>query len=905
MIALFMRHLARLPINYPKTVILVSILLTFGAGVFLPRLHVSTDRNLLSGTENEAFKRREEVDAMFGTALSVVVIVSAPTSDEVRDLADDVATRLASHEEYVREVFHRADIEFFERHGLMFASPETVGTIAKVVTDNEEDIEQIGDLESLPQIITLGVARMEEEEVPENTNAEEVDRGFEMAEKILDDLADWFEEGGDEKFGLIDRLWEGSPSLQGGAGTHGYLMDNDGESPRLAVLFVQPAEATQSMDFVEPLTDTIRAEVAAAVAEVDGAEGIVTGMPALQTDELRLVTRDCLVAGVFAGIGVIIVFIFAFRSVRVSVFLLFPLGVGLIWAAGFTGMLYGHLTMITSYFAAVLFGLGVPFTIHIVARFHEALRAGMDKRTAVETSLTRAGPGVVVGGVTTSVAFLAMAFSDFKGFAEMGIISGIGVLLILAANLTTLPAALLLWHPGESAVTIKKPSNAIWVYFARSRIVIPIISGLLLLAGAALAYFNEFDYAVENMLPEDSEAVKGMRLLDERTNLSTTYSVAVASTREEAEEKRRKLEALPSVSEAEAITLYVPGQQDEKTRILSEIPDDKKRVVNQASGKITSRLDHLGVSTARELGDSIQELADMLQDLAFDAKKTSRREAPLLNSLSKKASRVAKVIGDSGNDRKARELERQVFEALNRGLKVLAAGLEDKGFDVGDLPAAMRGRYVSVDGAHFAVIAYPNGDLNDKDFFYGHVDELESVDPEITGHPVTNKVFTIMVHEGFAQAIVLATVAVLLLVLLDLRSFRGLVLALVPVLVAMAWTQLVMYLVGLKYNYANLMALPILIGTGVDYGAHLAHRAKQEGCVAEAARTTGKAIALSGLTTLIGFGSLILGNHWGVRSLGLLLVIGISFSLVAALVVLPGMLRAREEREQTGDREGA
>jgi predicted RND superfamily exporter protein len=141
--------------------------------------------------------------------------------------------------------------------------------------------------------------------------------------------------------------------------------------------------------------------------------------------------------------------------------------------------------------------------------------------------------------------------------------------------------------------------------------------------------------------------------------------------------------------------------------------------------------------------------------------------------------------------------------------------------------------------------------------------------------------------------VVLAAIAVLAMILLDLRNPRSLALALAPVVIGVGWTALIMYLTGIKLNYGNLMGLPILIGTGVDYGVHLAHRARQEGSVLAAARTTGKAIALSGLTTLIGFGSLILGNHWGVRSLGIVLVLGITASLMAALVVLPGMVKRK------------
>ena len=191
---------------------------------------------------------------------------------------------------------------------------------------------------------------------------------------------------------------------------------------------------------------------------------------------------------------------------------------------------------------------------------------------------------------------------------------------------------------------------------------------------------------------------------------------------------------------------------------------------------------------------------------------------------------------------------------------------------------------------------HPGGDTGDGTFLERHVAQLTSVAPDVSGHQVGNYHFAEMIMKGFKKAVLLAAFAVVLLVLLDIRTPKGLALALGPVAFAAGWTALFMALTGFKLNYANLMALPILIGTGVDYGVHLAHRAKQEGSVVKAAQTTGKAIALSGLTTLIGFGSLVPSTHWGMRSLGLLLVFGIFSALVVALIILPGFFRRFEQR---------
>jgi hypothetical protein len=202
----------------------------------------------------------------------------------------------------------------------------------------------------------------------------------------------------------------------------------------------------------------------------------------------------------------------------------------------------------------------------------------------------------------------------------------------------------------------------------------------------------------------------------------------------------------------------------------------------------------------------------------------------------------------------------------------------------------VRGRYLSADGSSYAVIAYPKGDIGQRDFFERFVADVLSVDPDATGHPVTHLDFTHKIHRGFAQATAFAAIAVLLLVLLDLRRLRELGIAVAPVVVGGGWTALFIWATGIEFNYASIMALPILIGCGVDFGINLAHRARQEESARRAVRTTGKAIGISAATALLGFGTLMLSDHWGAKSLGIILVFGIAACLVAALVVMPALV---------------
>jgi hypothetical protein len=519
----------------------------------------------------------------------------------------------------------------------------------------------------------------------------------------------------------------------------------------------------------------------------------------------------------------------------------------------------------------------------------------MDKQQALIVALTMAGPGVVAGGGTTALAFLAIAFSEFKGFAEMGVISGLGVTLILIANLTLLPASLILWHPGKSVVRKQKEHGAFWVQIARSRIVVPSLAVLALVAGVLFIPRLNFDYAVENLLPASADSVIGMKTIESRTDFSMNYSVALTRNLDESETLRQRFLALSTVGRAESLSMFVPSQQKERIAILSQADEPLRTAIDNAADSVSSNLKRQSKLTAKSLAVALEEFVDNLEDMAFDAKRAGRSEAEPLSKLVQRARIAQQAVEKSGNDKRARELERLIFDGLLRALEIVQSGVNDKGFAANDLPQAVRGRYQSKDGKYYAVIVFPNGDIGQRDFFEKHVTELLSVSKETTGHPVTNLVFTKMVHKGFRDAIILSAIAVFLLILMDLRDPKGLALAFIPVLMGLGWTALVMYLTDFKFNYANLMALPILIGTGVDYGVHLAHRAKQEGNVYAAARTTGRAIALCGLTTLVGFGSLILGNHWGVRSLGIILVIGIFACLVAALIVIPGAVRAKRD----------
>lgn len=898
MIARLIAAMARWPLRRPGTVVMLSTIAVAAATVFVPRLHVSTDRNLLAGKDNRSFVHRERVNRLFGTSLAAVVVLEGPDAAPLEKRAGELATRLEARKEWVDRVFYKVDMSFFEKHGLLYLPEGEIRKILDALDRERDTLTLFRDAGSL-----TGLLDEVGEALAASPPGEDTSQGREEEVKTLgalfDDMARWFYDEKETRLTFLDPDRDyrppGIPSPLKGE----YLAERDGRSPFVRILFVQPRSNSQSMEAVEPLTMLLRTEAAAAVRDLPGARAYVTGMPAIVTDEMNAVSRDCVVAGFIAGVGVLFIFIIAFHSIRVSLFAVIPLGVGLILSAGLAGALFGHLTLITSYFAAVLFGLGVDFSIHLLARFHEALRAGESKSDAVRIALTRAGPAVVVGAGTTMFAFLAVGFSDFKGFAEMGIISGGGVFLILLANLFLLPAALLLWHPGMSVVRKIRPPlitrHGIWALLYKPKWSWIVLTSAGCVAGSIAAFGVGFDYAVENLLPGHADSVEGMKILNERTDFSMNYSIALADSVQGAKELRRKFETLETVARAEDISMFIPDGQETRLALLKENAD-LVSLVAKTETALAKKLSTPSLVTARDIAMRLGAVSETLGRTARDPGMRSHPEAKAFRALYRDIDKARRAVMVSGDDTRAAALERTIFSTVHHRLHRLSALLHEKGIAPDDLSRNIRDRYVSKDGRHFAVFVFPSGDIGEKDFFERHVAELLSVSPQTTGHPVTHLEFTHMVHRGFRDAFILSALAVLLLILVDLRDWRSLTLALIPVLVGISSTLLVMWLIDLRFNYANLMALPILIGTGVDYGAHMAHRAKQEGSIDEAARTTGRAIALTGLTTLVGFGALLFGQHWGVRSLGLILVLGIGFSLLAALVVIPAAVRKRNPK---------
>jgi len=895
--------LGRIVSRHPGAILIISALMCVLSLLVIPQLYITTNRDALIDPDDVEYGKYKELKKEFGSTFVATVILLGKDEEDLKKAAERIADRLSMENDLVRDVFHRVDIDSFEKSILLYLDADQIerfGQILSRVPSDPEEIVKNSGIENLPLVIAGAI---EDGKMPDNLTPEQAARGIDAITMVMEESARSLKSATYNWLDAASKMISSrmSPAVKG-VTPDGYLMDKDGREPRLLLLFVRPRHDSQDAAYVVPLTRLVRTVAGEETTKFDSMKSVVTGMPAVCNDELKILERDVWLASVVAGAAVLFLFALIYRSLRSTLFAALPLVVGLLWSAGVAAVYAGRLTMVSAYFAAILFGLGMAFAIHMLARFQEELSAGLSSAEASAKAVAGAGPGIFTGAVTTAAAFFTLLSTNMIAFRELGIIAGVGVLLTAAASLITLPAALCVWHKKPvKAEPIRMPSFTPANLLKWKK---PVTVGgvVLALASLPLAGSIHFDYGVETLLPSGVESVRGIEILKNRTDLATNYSVVLADSLSEAEKLRKKLEGVPTVARVESLSAYIPSDQTEKIHIIKKLKE-KYRARLEALWTGIQRASRLDKEVSIEtLTGNLNTLADAAEDAQFASTQGNRPEAGSLGRLAKATRNLVTDINTSDKAALLKSLgqtENDIYEHLTRVLAQLRPGAVIQPITKDTLPADVRDRFITKDGRKFGVLVYPDGDINDREYLDRHVRAIRSAAPRITGFPTSHYGFSEGVRKSFVRSVLLAACFVIFFLALDFRRPALTLWALLPLGLGTAWMHGIIAVTGQKYNFANLVALPIIFGCGVDFGVHWVHRFSQEKDVEKVRATTGRAVVLAALTTLAGFGALLLGGHRGVNMLGLFMVIGIVSCLVASVLVLPCAVAWLSERRQT------
>jgi hypothetical protein len=671
-----------------------------------------------------------------------------------------------------------------------------------------------------------------------------------------------------------------------GLDDHGYLVSRDGATHLIAMF--PEIEGTRVQDY-RPVVEAVRAVQTRAAAEHPDVELWLSGLPVLVVDEDRVLARGALWSSIASAIGILVVLLLAFRSLRSTIYALLPLTIGMGVALGLTDLLVGHLNPITAGMFAILLGVGIDFSVHVLARFQELLAQGTDRATAVREALVRAGPGIMGGGVTSVLAFLSVVPATFTAFSEFGMITAVGLVVVFVCTMYLLP--ILLDRVGGGQATPIAPGIERLVGLTRrARVPILVVASLLTAAGAFGATRVWFNARYFDFLPEKLESVRALEVLEKDGALSPLFAYASASDLQEARGLTADLRALESVGSVQSPTDMLPDLDAAGMARLRAGLSGMGREVD------LRRLAARG-SSGPQLGAAVRGVVDALDEVAFALRQAGRSTEALDEARAAFVALGEAVAALPGDGARVAELERELATVLGPALRTASAVAARGRCDAEDLPPLFAARHAARDGSgRIAVFVFPARPIWVEGEAERFAAEVISVAPDAAGHAISMHVHNEMIIADFVRAAVAAVVLVVIVLLLDFRRASDALLALAPVVLGAAWMLGLMAAFDIPFSVANIMVLPFLIGLGVDAGVHMVHRLRQHEAAGGVAPVealmsgTGAAVLVASVTTIVGFAGLIVADYGAIRVFGLTMVLGIGASLVAALLVLPALL---------------
>ena len=461
------------------------------------------------------------------------------------------------------------------------------------------------------------------------------------------------------------------------------------------------------------------------------------------------------------------------------------------------------------------------------------------------------------------MAFFSAALTHFKGVAELGIMAGGGVVLCMLAALFVLPALLHVTQrrtAGRAAAT-SLPIARLCEPFCRHAVVVLVIAGVVTGVLSSGLSRLRYDHNLLNLQPLHLESVEMERKLAENANRSVWYGLSIADTPAQLAQRKARFESLEVVAHTEEIASLLPAPDEEKEQLIA---------------RVRSRLDRLPDRPPLIPVTPPAELLTVLQHLPVEAV-----AGPFAQQLAR--------LPDQEYYRRLSRFQQRMAEELLGLLQRIRELAEPNPPQRGDVPPELLERYVGRSGKHLLKV-YGQGSIWDMEALERFVKGVESVDPRITGHPVQTYYASREMQSSYVHAAIYSLLSIAIILILDFRSVRYTLLAMVPLFLGVVQLFGLLGLLDIPLNAANLIVLPLVLGIGIDNGVHIVHEFLEQKGVYRLSNSTACAILLCAVTTMIGFGSMVFSRHQGLRSLGQVLTLGVFCCLVSSLVVLPPLL---------------
>lgn len=838
--------------TYAPFVVLSGVTLAVLLGVYtVHRLGMNADAFALIDP-NLPWRQREIAysQAFPRDAEQLVIVIDASDAAAADDAADRLAARLAADDRHFKTMTRADGGEFFRRNGLLFLSEEELAAVADRVAEAQP---LIGSLAADPSLRGLFAAL--------NLALEGVARGdidvasLELPLGAVADAVQSVRDGHPQRLNWRSIIMGHAPTA----------------SDLRRLIIVQPVLDYSALAPGAEASSAVRD--AARALDLTPEHGIrvrLTGAIAMSDEEFASVAEGAAVATALS-IGLVVLLLYlALRSVRLIAAVLVTLAVGLVTTAAFAAAAVGSLNLISVAFGVMFVGLAVDFGIQFCVRYRdERYRTGDFPLALCKTASGLAGP-LVLAAVATALGFWSFIPTAYVGVSELGLIAGTGMIIAVFLNLTLLPALLaLLRPPGERSPAGYPWAAGVDAFLLRWRRPVSIAALAVGALSLALLPGLRFDANPLNLRDPKTESVSTVLDLMSDPLIAAQTANVVTPSPADAAALAPRLAALPEVRQVVSINSFVPEDQDRKLPIIENMA--------LLLGPTLMRPVQVKPPSDDEIRASIAETIERLR--TSGAESSSAVAARLANAL--------RAILDRGPSTFA-QLRDSLLTGLGREIETLRLAIEAQPVTLQDLPRDLVESWVAADG-RARIEVFPAGDPRDSESIRRFVEAVQTVAPEATGSAIANYEGGQVVVRAFATAGALALATITLVVAVVLRRVRDVLLVLAPLVLAGLLTLATCAVVGMPINFANIIALPLMLGIGVAFSIYLVMNWRA-GIQGQLQSPTARALVFSALTTGSAFGSLALSSHPGTASMGLLLAIALAYVLACTLLVLPALL---------------
>ncbi len=796
----------------------------------------------------------------------IVAVIDAKNPEEAEATATSLAQALQADTGHFSRVRQPDYNPFWQREGLLFLDTKTLGSLLDRVVDAQPFLGQLAADPSCRGLFgALGLLGhgLEAGEADIRTVAPALKAFHETMSAALD--------GRPEPLSWTKLIVGGTAEL---GGSYRFVL----AQPKLDFSALRPGGAAE---------DAVRAVIRTLpYVESGDARVRITGSVALSNDEFATVAEGVLSGLIGSVILIALWLFFAVRTWRLILPILLTLGLGLLMTVAFAAAAVGTLNLVSVGFGILFVGIAVDFAIQFCVRFREAGEIqGVDNSVPIGVALAstarRAGGQVAVAAAATAAGFLAFVPTDFRGVAELGLIAGVGMIIAFFCTIAFLPAVIALCRPRHDAVSARLRWGAPMDRLVRRwrRPILVVFAGIAAL-GVALTPRLMFDADPLHTKDPTTEAVRTLYdLMASPVTNPFTIDIMAANPAEAAIVAER-MRGLPLVDRVISINSFVPEDQEHK---LAMIADARS----------------LLATTLTEQDMAMPPTAPQIRQAAADALKPIERaleKLPPGNPLAALAEDL-RYIGKV-DDSKAEQMDELLTRFLPKELIQLNLALDAKPVNLASIPLDIARDWLLPDG-RARVQVVPKQAASNSEGLRRFVEQVVAKAPNAGGSAVTIVATSATIVGAFRMAALTAVVSIGLILLLSLRRLLDVGLVLAPLLLSALMTVVIAVLLPITLNYANIIALPVLLGVGVSFNVYFVMNWRA-GRVILLGSATARAVLFSALTTGTAFGALALSVHPGTSSMGVLLLTSLGCTLVASLIFVPALLASlpRPRRKQ-------